>query len=223
MRASPRASRALRAPLAPRDERSLTQVLRSRGAPLLRFVRRHRRIVASLLAGLAVLLIIGALRPPAAARTPVVVAATDLPAGRTLEREDVSLAEMAAAPPGARADVDDLIGETLTSPILAGEAVTTSRLLSHALDGADGQVVVPVRVSDPLITGLLEPGQVLDLVAPGGRVVARGVRLVMVPRAAGSLIGGQDRAGQVILVAAPAADAQRLAGASQDTLSPVLW
>lgn len=88
-----------------------------------RLLRRHRRLTAAALAGIAVLLTVPVLRPPAPATVTIAVAYRDLPGGSTLSAADVGIRDMpvTAVPPGAVTDRADLEGRVLSGPILAGE------------------------------------------------------------------------------------------------------
>jgi Flp pilus assembly protein CpaB len=157
-----------------------------------RFVFEHRRVLAAVLAGLAVLTGITALRQSPQGST-VLVARHDLRSGHVLAAADLRTTTVpVAARPAHVLDRRAAIGRRVAGPMRAGEAVTDYRVLQgDVLSGypADS-VLTTIRVgrADGL-TGL-HVGDRVDVVAidPDGesraRVVARGVEVVTVPRAA---------------------------------------
>jgi Flp pilus assembly protein CpaB len=154
-----------------------------------RFVFDHRRSLAAVLAGLAVLTALTALRPETAG-TAVLVARHDLRSGHVLTAADV---RTSTVPQAARPDHvlarEAAIGRRVAGPMRAGEAVTDYRVLQDdALSGyADDAVLTTIRVgrADGL-TGL-HVGDRVDVVAvdPDGesraQVVARAVEIVTLP------------------------------------------
>lgn len=154
------------------------------------------------------LLLASVLRPPSPALVDVVVAAVDLPAGSTLAAEDMALLQVPAdyAPPGATSLADDVVGRTLATAVVAGEAITATRVVATG-PRPDGLITVPVRLADAEAAALLEPGSIIDLVLAsgdsGGRVIAEGARVVTVPRVArdGGLGATTRAAGSLIVVA----------------------
>jgi Flp pilus assembly protein CpaB len=154
-----------------------------------RFVFEHRRVLAAVLAGLAVLTGITALRSSPEGST-VLVTRHDLRSGHVLAATDLRTTTVpVAARPAHVLDRRAAIGRRVAGPMRAGEAVTDYRVLQgDVLSGypADS-VLTTIRVDG--LTGL-HVGDRVDVVAidPEGesraRVVARGVEVVTVPRAA---------------------------------------
>lgn len=180
-------------------------------------VYRYRRPLAATSAALAVLLLALGLRPHDAARTDVVLAATDIPAGTTLTGVDLSVAAYPgdAVPPGTVDDPDRVIGRTVVGPIGAGEPITTTRLMAHG-PRDDGLQEVPVRLADAQTAALLSPGAVIDLVLARGdnsEVVAESALVVTVPRAdTDRAFGAPSRSpGSLIVVATDRRTAVELA------------
>src|SRR5690349_17311768 len=91
-----------------------------------RVVLIHRRTLAALCAGGAVLLALGVLEPAPPTTVPVWTAAADLAGGRILETEDLRRVRVPAdlAPAYAVADQEDLVGRTLAVPVERGEPLT---------------------------------------------------------------------------------------------------
>lgn len=160
---------------------------------------RHRRPLAALSAGLAVLLALGAVHSEPSGRL-VVVAAHDLTSGTVLGTDDVLRAKLPvqAAPAHSSRDVDDVIGRTVAGPMRRGEVVTDRRVVdADRMSGfPSGTVLATVRVADGDALSNLRVGDHVDVVAvdPDGvakaEVVARGVEIVTLP-AAGNESGGR--------------------------------
>jgi len=156
-----------------------------------RLLLRHRRPLAALFAGLAVLLGLGALRaePPGRA---VVVAAHDLASGTVLVADDVRRVRLpvAAVPAHSTHRVDDVVGRTVAGPMRQGEAVTDRRVVRADLMSGfpDGTVLATIRLADADALSSLGVGDRVDVVAvdpEGGaatEVVARGAEIVTLPR-----------------------------------------
>lgn len=130
-----------------------------------RRVLRHRRLLAALCVGGAVLAGLRAVAPPPPATVTVLVAARDLPAGAVLDGDDlvVTAFRPGSAPDGAAAR-GDAVGRTLAAPLRRGEPVTDVRLVAPSLlQGYPGLVAVPVRIPDPGAVDLLRVGDRVDL------------------------------------------------------------
>jgi pilus assembly protein CpaB len=141
------------------------------GPPLRRWrrrVRRHRRPLTAVLAGLCLVTGLRSLAPPPPASAAVLVAARDLAGGVRLTGADLTLARLPpnAVPSGALAE-DAALGRTLAAPMRRGEPVTDVRLLGPALADAlgPGLVETPVRLADPAVASLLHVGDRVDVLA----------------------------------------------------------
>ena len=196
----------------PRDR--LTRLLR----PVRRAVLRCRHLLAAVLTAVAVVSGINAATAPPPERVAVVVAAHDLPAGIVLAADD--LTEAAFAPGSAPDDLAvDAVGRTLAAPLRRGEAVTDVRLVGPALaEGHPGVTAVPVRLPDAGMVALLRVGDRVDLLAAdpqggGARVVAAGVPVLAIPRAAAE-VGASGLSGRLVVVGAAEGDVPRIADAA---------
>lgn len=184
--------------------RDLTTVVR-------RAVLRRRRLLAVLLTVTAVAAGLRAAAPPEPETVPLVVAATDLPAGAVVEAADVTTVDV--PPDAAPADpLDDPVGTTLAGPLGVGEPLTTRRVLGSALASADPRTTaVPVRLGDADQAALLRVGMEIELFATdpqGGATtsLAQAVTVLGVPAAGGS--GGAPNGagatpGRVVVLAVP--------------------
>jgi Flp pilus assembly protein CpaB len=208
----------------------------------------HRRVLAALLAGLAMLAGIVAVRPPAAATVTVLVAARDLAAGAPLTLADLRSAALppGAVPEGALRPGAAVLGRLVAGPVRRGEPLTDVRVLGPALLAAVARgpdvVAVPVRFADAGAVALLRPGDRIDVLAsppaapavaaaagagvagpagaagPEARVVAADVVVLVAPEEATSLGDGA-----LVMVACSTAVARALAGAAAaERLSPAL-
>ena len=177
-----------------------------------------RRVAAGLLVVLAAA---SALRPdPAGTYVDVLVAATDLRPGATVNADDVRLQKRSAAtlPDGALTNPDDLVGSTPAGAARRGEILTDARVLGSRLTGLSAGPdarVVPLHLADAAVLDVIRPGDVVDVLgAPAAdagarpRMLAVAAVVVLVSAATGH---DDDR---VVLVALPAAAATAVAGAS---------
>jgi hypothetical protein len=162
-----------------------------------------------------------------------VVLTTARPAGALLGGDDLTVRAVPSGlvPDGAVDDPEELIGARLAVALPSGFPIVDGVLVGPRLaDGAPaGRVVVPVRLADADVAGLLGAGDRVDLLqAPseGGaaRVIARGA-LVMA-RTASEPVGtlGLEAAGAPLLLVAVTPDvATLLVGAGAwDPISAVL-
>jgi Flp pilus assembly protein CpaB len=184
-----------------------------------------RRTAALLLATLALAL---ALRPAdTRSRSPVVVAARDLPSGTALTPADVTLSSWPGeiVPVGILAAPEEADGRVLAGAARAGEPITDVRLVgpdsAGRRTGRPGDAAVPVRLADPDVARLLEPGSRVDVVTPapdGDRpvVLAADAAVLTVVAAEPDAVTapGQGSHGRLVLVALPRADAARVAAAA---------
>lgn len=189
-----------------------------------------RRVLAGALALTAGLLLLRPDAPtepaPAAAGTPVVVAARDLPAGTALAAADLRAVGLppAAVPSGAAREVRAVAGRVLGGPVRRGEPLTDARLLGPGLTaGLDAResTAVPIRLADPDTATLVRAGDRVDVLGtpvqgePGGAaaggdavVIATGVRVLAVLR------GKEGGDGALLFLAAEPSVGRRLAGAA---------
>jgi Flp pilus assembly protein CpaB len=184
-----------------------------------RAVLGHRRLLAALLAGMAVLAALRAVGPPPGETVSVLRAASDLAAGTVLAPGDLVETEVA---PG---DVPDGViqspgGRTLATPVRRGEVITGVRLVGPGLlRGAEGQVAMPVRITDGATVGLLRVGDRIDLLSgdpasaePVGVTVARGVRVVALPADDAQGLSAAASRGRLVVIEVSPGVAEIVAG-----------
>ena len=196
-------------------------MLRDRLTRPLRAVRRavlvRRRLLAAVLAGVAVASGLHAAAAPPPPSVRVLTAARDLPAGTVLTGSDLAEAEFApdSVPDGLASDA---VGRTLAAPLRSGEPVTDVRLVGEALARSDPDLTaLPVRFPDAAMVDLLEVGDVIDLIATdpqgsGASVVAAGVPVLAIPPI-DAAAGGDGQAGALVVVGAGSTEVTRLADA----------
>jgi len=157
---------------------------------------------------------------------PTVVAARDLPAGATLAGGDLTLASWASAlrPANALTSTAAAIGHRLSGPLLAREAVTSTRLIGASLtDGLPaGLSATTVALPDPATASLIHAGDAIDLFVGGGtvggadtsaaRLLAENVRVLAV------LPAGEGGTGVPVIIAIDRSTAMSIASASGSAL-----
>jgi len=186
------------------SDRRLPRIFRR----LRRVVLARRRLLAAVMAGVAVAAGVQAATAPAPAAVGVLTAARDLPAGAVIGRDDLVSVDFApgSVPSGATRNA---VGQTLAAPVRRGEAITDVRLLGPALTAGDPQLTaVPVRLPDPGMVALLEVGDRIDLIATdpegsGASVVATGVPVLAVPPTSVEADGSGQFGGLVVVGVTP--------------------
>ena len=197
--------------------------------------RRRRVLAAGLLAGSAACAI-SAVSPAPPPSVRVAAAAHDLSGGTTIGADDLRIVRVPpeSVPAGAITDEAQLTGRVLAVPVRAGETITDVRLVGPALLAGYGDqlVAAPVRIADSGSAGLLQPGDVIDVLAADGvggtdggtdgetlaseaRLIASDVRVVAVPRDDESALSGGDFGqGALVVLATTSQTAARLASAA---------
>lgn len=187
----------------------------------------HRRKLAVVAAGAAVLTGLAATAPPAPATTDVVRARSDLVGGAVLTADDLETVALPSdgLPDGASADLDALVGLRLAAPVPRHQVLTPVALTGPAAVGP-GHVLAPVRLADADVAGLLRPGDLVDVLgvsAEGGRssTVASRVRVVTVP------VRSEDdqatSAGALVVLDVPDTDVGALTRAAAGGSLTITW
>lgn len=167
--------------------------------------RLRRALAATLLLAAALLTFLdGSADAPTG--SPTVVAARELPSGSRVDRADVRVVRYPERirPQGAFEDPGDVVGHVLSGAAGRGEPLTPTRLIGET-SAAPATTTVPIRLADPGIARLLEPGTKVDVVtvaASGetGRVLATAATVLTVTTK--SPAGGHDDAPLVLLAVA---------------------
>ncbi|MGA4669099.1 SAF domain-containing protein [Propionibacteriaceae bacterium Y1923] len=170
------------------------------------FLRWHRRWVAAVAAGVAVLASLTVLSPAAPDHVEVVVTTADLPAGHRLTAGDLRVVGYPPelVPGGAAGTSDELLGRVLVAASPRG-----SPLGSHSVIDStrvpEGRLLVPVRVDDPAVLALLRVGDQITVIGSDDAgtpvVLARRVRIAAVPQVVdeGVLDTGGSASGVVVV------------------------
>ena len=210
--------------------RPLRSVLR----PFRRAHRRvllHRRPLAALTAGGAVLAALQATSPPPPETVEVWTAQRDLASGTVVRRGDLTPARLApgTVPAEAVTDARTVLGRSLAAPMTRGEVVTTVRVLGRGLlRGYPGRTAVPLRVTDAAVVDLLRVGDRVSFVVadPDGRaaprVLVEDVPVVAIPsvRASGLTSGTP---GRLVVAAVPTASASQVAASAATSILIPVW
>lgn len=202
--------------------------------PLRRLPRRvllHRRPLAALAAGGAVLATLQVTSPAPPQTVTVWTASRDLPGGAVLRRTDLAGAEFApgTAPGDAIASPHDVVGRTLAAPLSRGEPLTSRRTVSEdLLDGYPGTSAVPLRITDAAMVDLLRVGDRVSLVAadPDGRrapeMLLESVPVVALPSDGREALSS-GVPGRVVVVAVPRDQAIEVAETAASSILVPLW
>lgn len=193
---------------------------------LLRDLRRaaswHRRKLAIVAAIAAVLTAVAAAAPQAPPTLRVVRATTDLTSGAIVRSSDITVSSVAedALPRGALVDPTAVVGRRSLGPVAEGQVLTALDLSGTSWGIGPGHVIAPLRLADPEVAFLLQPGSIINVIAadPEGQanVVAAGVRVLLVPAPpAGE--GARTADGALVLVDVDAETATLLAQAAATT------
>lgn len=190
----------------------------------------HRRGLGALLAAAAVWAALQAMSPAERETVPVWTAAADLPAGSTLERDDLHRAAYPAdgVPAGAVHSADEVVGRTVLAPVPAGLPITGAQLLGPGtLEGYPGRSALGVRI-DPGTAALLRPGDRIALVAgdpQGGTPAERvtGDALVVTVPSGSTDAGAMAGSGRLVVLAVRDAEVTAVSTAAASRLLTVVW
>jgi pilus assembly protein CpaB len=191
---------------------------------LRRAVSWHRRKLAMVAAIAAVLTAVSAAAPADPPTLRVVRAAAELPSGGVVGQQDISVSEVAedALPRGALVDPGAVVGRRVLGPVAEGQVLTQLHLLAGKVGVAPGHLVAPLRVADPEVAALLQPGSVIDVIAadPEGAaatVVARDLKVLAVPPPPSEQANRSAAEGALLLVQVDDKTATLLAQAAATT------
>lgn len=205
---------------------------------LVRRVRRrvllHRRGLAALCAGLAVLVVVGATAPATPPTVRVWTAADDLAGGTVLRSGALVPRRLPpdALPDDAVTDPAQVVGRVLAAPVTRGETLTRLRVVQgRLLRGYPGRTAVPLRVGDGTAVSLLRVGDRVSFVVadPEGRtapeLLVEDVPVVALPLPGDRGSGPADAAapGRLVVVAVPDPAATRVAARAATSVLVPVW
>ncbi len=215
--------------------------LHPRPGPLRRlrgFLRRihrrvllHRRLIAAVAAGSAVLVGLQAAAPAPPETVTVWTARRDLAGGIVLGTGDLVPTRFApdTVPSGAVRDPDAVVGRTLAAPMARGEVMTGVSLLARGLlRGYPGTTAVPLRITDAAIVDLLRVGDRVSFVVadPDGRAtparLVEDVPVVAIPQVRESGLG-TGTPGRLVVAAIPSTQASEVAAAAATSILIPVW
>lgn len=193
------------------------------------WLSRNRRLAVALLLCTAAASTVHQLTPAPLHTVTGLAAARDLPAGSALAPADLARVQV---PPDMMAagfldQESELAGKQLAAPLRKGQLLTDAQLLGPGLLAGTppGSAAVPLRMADPSSIQLVSPGQLVNVVLTAANgfdqqapseVLATAVPVLWTSGKggqSGQWLGTAETDG-LIVVAASAGQAARLAGAS---------
>lgn len=208
------------APISPRD--AFDRVRRR--------VLLHRRGLTALFAGLAIYAVITTTQKPPPETITAWTASRNLSSGVTLTLSDLTQRDFlpGSLPVGSLPSETELTGRILATPVGSGEVFTTGRLVGRELGASyPGRRIVPVRLGDEAIAGLLRVGDEITILAadPTGQDDAETLTeeavVAGLPKVTES--ASFESSGRLVLVAVPTEDAMRVASAGPTSFLIALW
>ena len=196
-----------------------------------RRVLLHRRLLAALAAGAAVLVGLQAVAPAPPRTVTVWTAQRDLVGGTTLADGDLAPTRFDpdVVPAGAVRDPAAIVGRVLAAPMTRGEVLTrVSTLARGLLRGYPGATAVPLRITDAATVDLLRVGDRISLVVadPDGRRtpsrLVDDVPIVAIPSSPDSGIGS-GTPGRLVVAAIPSTQASAVAAAAATSILIPVW
>ena len=177
------------------------------------FVCRHRRILAALLTGLAVLTFSSAQRPPRGTVC-VVNAKEPISGGSRVQAKQVGTicVPESMVPEGKFGRVDEVIGQSVSIDVPTGTILTSYHLLtrSHAKPGT---ALVGVQLSDSSLLSMLRVGQRVSVVASGDDgpgIIAKDAVIRGLPHEGGGGLMSNDQS-ELVVVSTDEQSAARVA------------
>jgi len=193
------------------------------------FVRWHRRGIGLLALCIALIAGLSAALSPPTEPIALVVTARALSPGISLTEGDLAVIMVSDAqvPDGAFSDPQQVIGRSLIVGLTKNTPITTSALAADALANHDiDEVLVPFRVRDADVAGLLRVGDRLTIVAASAEgistTVAAHLRVARLPSSASGGLMSSSSSGALIVVAASQSVAKEVAAVSDQWLGVII-
>ena len=188
----------------------------------------HRRKLAVLAAVATVLTGLAAVAPPVPPTTAVVRTRAALAGGVLLTADDLEVVDLprSGLPDRTVGELSDLVGRRLAAPVPRHQVLTSTALVAADAAVGVGHVLAPVRLADAEVVALLDPGDLVDVIASaadGGatRTVARSARVVTVPARDPDDQGSST--GALVVLDVVDTDAEPLARAAATGNLTVIW
>lgn len=188
-----------------------------------RAVSWHRRALAVVAAVLGTMVLASLLARPEPATGWAVVTTGSIAAGAIVHADDVVRVKIptAALPDPVVADPDAVVGRMTIAPLPRNAIMTPAAVFTPGeLTASPGMAIMPVRLQESGLKGLLTVGARVDLIgfssATGNaEVLARNVRIVAIPAPAdpGAFGAGGDE-GLLVIIEVPPDTASSLTTAS---------
>ncbi|WP_028709022.1 SAF domain-containing protein [Propionicicella superfundia] len=159
-----------------------------------RAISWHRRALAVVAAVLGTVLLASALAPAEPASAWAVVTTRAVPAGEVLAATDVTRVRLPerSLPDLLVSDPADVVGRMALGPLPRNTILSTAAVFTSGdLQASPGKAIMPLRLQEEGLQGLLTVGTRVDLIgfssATGSaQVLARDVRIVAIPTVAAS-------------------------------------
>lgn len=160
---------------------------------LLRAFRRaitwHRRPLAAIVAVLGTLALLAALSPERPVGHWAVVTSRAVRAGATIEQADLRRVHLpeASLPDGFLDDIGQVVGLMAVGALPLNAIITPADVFTPGgLQASAGKAIMPLRLPDDGLRGLLKVGSTIDLIGINSRsgeaeILARSVRVVAIP------------------------------------------
>ncbi|MDR1237706.1 MAG: SAF domain-containing protein [Propionibacteriaceae bacterium] len=185
---------------------------------------RHRRLLAALAAGVAVLAGLSAITQ-GQTEVPVLVAAHEIASGSKLTSADLRVSRWPAAivPDRALTTAEEAIGQISVAAITERAPITASDLLEEGQLVAPGLVALPLSFATSSPIDLLQVGSTIDIIGPDpatgmSKVLVSGARVVSVPESSGTS-WANSAAKSVLIEVTPSAAATLNSAAAISSLS----
>ena len=171
---------------------------------------RYRRSIASLLAGIGVLVVISFIVPTPGSQTSVLVANSSLSAGQVLAASDLSAKNLPDDSSWATLETnpDALIGRVLAHPLAPNQPISSSDLIGEGLllGLPKNYVAVSLPVSTSTSASLLNVGNEIDVYGKSndglntGLLIASRAKILAIPSSAkSSMFSGGSTTSSIIV------------------------
>lgn len=178
--------------------------------------------MAAFLAFIATMTLANAAMAGSSPSMEVAVVTTDVPGGVALQAGQVEVRSVPTdvVPGQALTSAEQVVGRVPAGTLTSGSIITEAGLVGPSMAAdADGEVIVPARLSDAGIVGMLQVGDTIDVVATDAStgevsVVAHGARIATVPDPDAGALGDVSDSTVLVLLAVGPEEASALTRAA---------